>query len=571
MKTAAPVFDRPNQHVVRKASPYGPVGSGATSYHPSHRVRARRRPPIRSSTATHRSSRWPRPRRSLDGALIAVVFVLAVSTAASVVVPPLHLRVIAPSLDLVLDTLATVVTLAVALLGWARFRELGEPMDVLRAAAFLVLAIANGLLVVLAITGLERQAGLALEAPGQAPLYVFTFARVFAAALLVLGGIASLRTRRVDHAPVIVLGSAAVMLLLIALAQVGTDRLPSLEFIGVLGLQDSAPGTGSLLPAPTPLGAALQVLGAALFLWAAGLSRRLYRRDQRIGDGYLALGLVFAAFAQVDAATSPGVYTGLATSGDVLRLAFDVILLLGIQAEAGAAFSRLRRAHEDQARLQVVELERAALEERTRLSRELHDGLAQHLWLAKLKSGRLAALPDLGLEGRALAGELGGAIDAGLVEAQQAVAALRVSAEPTGTLSDVMSRSVDEFGDRFGLRAEFEGQPDLPRLSPRVEAEALRIAQEALNNVRRHADATVVRVRAAVEDGHLVLVVHDNGCGFDPAAVGRSAFGLASMRERAALIGGELRIESRPLDGTRISLIVPVALVLAPAAASFRS
>ncbi|MHB8891850.1 MAG: sensor histidine kinase [Candidatus Limnocylindrales bacterium] len=499
-----------------------------------------------------------------------MVIVLAVGTAASVVVPPLHVRVIAPSLDLVLDTLATVVTLAVALLGWARFREHGEPMAVFRAAAFLVLAIANGLLVVLAITGLERQSGLALEAPGQAPLYVFTFARLFAAALLVLGGIASIRTRRVDHAPVIVLGSAAAMLLIIALAQVGADRLPSLGFIGVLGLQGSAPGAGSLLPTPTPLGAAMQVLGAALFLGAAGLSRRLYRRDRRIGDGYLAIGLVFAAFAQVDAAASPSVYAGLATSGDALKLAFDVILLLGIQAEALATFSRLRRAHEDQARLQTVELEHAALEERTRLSRELHDGLAQHLWLAKLKSRRLAALSDLGLEGRTLAGELGEAIDAGLVDAQQAVAALRVSAEPTGTLSEVMSRSMDEFADRFGLRTEFDGQPDLPRLSPRVQAEALRIAQEALNNVRRHADATVVRVRAAVEDGHLVLVVHDNGRGFDPTSVGRSAFGLASMRERAALIGGELRIESRPLDGTRISLLVPVALVVSPASEGFR-
>jgi len=409
-----------------------------------------------------------------------------------------------------------------------------------------------------------------LVAPGQAPLYVFTFARVFAAALLVLGGIASIRTRPVDHAPVIVLGSAAAMLLIFVLAQVGADRLPSLGFIGVLGLPGTTPDAGSLIPTPMPLGAAMQVLGAALFLWAAGLSRRLYRRDQRIGDAYLVIGLVFAAFAQVDAAASPSVYAGLATSGDVLRLAFDVILLLGIGAEARAAFSKLRRAHEDQARLQAVELEHAALEERTRLSRELHDGLAQDLWLAKLKTGRLAALPDLGLEGRALAAELGEAIDAGLVEAQQAVAALRMSAEPTGTLSEVMARSVDEFAERFGLRAEFESQPDLPRLPPRAQAEALRIAQEALTNVRRHADATVVLVRAAVENGRLVLVVQDNGRGFDPSAVGRSAFGIASMRERAALIGGEVRIESRPRDGTRISLFVPVPLVVAPASEGIR-
>ncbi len=497
-----------------------------------------------------------------------MVIVLSVAAAASAIVPSLHVRVVAPSLDLVLDTIAALVTFAVALLGWARFREHGEPTAVFRAAAFLVLAIANGLLVVLAIAGLERQAGLALEAPGQAPLYVFTFAGVFAAALLVMGGIASIRTRRVDHAPVIVLGSAGAMLLIIALAQVGADRMPSLGFMGVLELQDSAPSAGLLLP--TPLGAAMQVLGAALFLWAAGLSRRLYRRDQRIGDEYLAIGVVVAAYAQVDAAASPSVYAGLVTSGDLLKLAFAVILLLGIQAEASAAFSKLRRAHADQARLQAVELEHAALEERTRLSRELHDGLAQDLWLAKLKSGRLAALPDLGLEGRALAAELGEAIDAGLVEAQQAVAALRMSAEPTGTLSEVMSRSVDEFAERFGLRAEFESQPDLPRLPPRAQAEALRIAQEALTNVRRHADATVVLVRAAVENGRLVLVVQDNGRGFDPSAVGRSAFGIASMRERAALIGGEVRIESRPRDGTRISLFVPVPLVVAPASEGIR-
>ena len=176
--------------------------------------------------------------------------------------------------------------------------------------------------------------------------------------------------------------------------------------------------------------------------------------------------------------------------------------------------------------------------------------------------GRLSVLPDLGLEARALARELGEAIDAGLAEAQHAVAAMRLPGEPTGTFGELMSRSVDEFADRFGLRVEFECEHGLPGLSARAQAEALRIVQEALNNVRRHADATVVRVRAGVEAGRLVVVVGDNGCGFDPDTVGRTAFGLASMRERAALIGGELHIDSRFRDGTRISLFVP--LVLAP-------
>jgi signal transduction histidine kinase len=315
------------------------------------------------------------------------------------------------------------------------------------------------------------------------------------------------------------------------------------------------------VPSATPLGVVVEVVGAALFLWAAGISRSLYRRDGSIGDAYLTVGLVFAAFAQVEVAFHPGAYTGLVTIGDVMRLAFDVILLLGIQAEAAAAMSGLRRANDDLARLQVVELERAALQERARLARELHDGLAQDLWLAKLATGRLAALPDLGLAARALAEELSGTIDDGLAEARQAVAALRLSAGSPGTLCEMLASSVDDFADRFGLQVEFDCQGDLPPMSARAQAESLRITQEALTNVRRHADATVVRVRAALEEGRLVVVIGDNGRGFDPDAVGGSGFGVASMRERAALIGGELHIDSRPQDGTRVRLIVPFATV----------
>ncbi|HEY5630373.1 MAG TPA: sensor histidine kinase, partial [Candidatus Limnocylindrales bacterium] len=494
----------------------------------------------------------------LDWTLVVVVVVLATGLAASRLAHEFEVQAVAPSLDLVLDTLTTVVTLSVAVLAWVRFRERGEPVAPFQAAAFLVLAIANGLNVGLVVTGLDRQAGMTLGVPGQAPLYDFTLARLFAAALLVLGGVGALRAWRLDHAGGIVLGSAFAVVTMFVLVQVGADRLPSLGAVSTYWLPTGEADLTAALPTPMPLGAAVQVLGAALFLWAAGLARRLYRRDQSIADAYVAVGLVFAAFAQVDAAFYPSIYTGLVTGGDVLRLAFDVTLLLGIQAEAGATLSRLRRANERLARLRVVELERAGLEERTRLARELHDGLAQDLWLAKLKSRRLAGLPDLGAEGRCLAGEVGDAIDAGLAEAQQAVAALRLSGEPAGTLCEVMSRSMDEFADRFGLRAELECGSDVPALPARAQAEALRITQEALNNVRRHADATVVRVKVAVNGGRLVLVVGDNGRGFDPEAVGPSAFGLASMRERAALIGGELSIESQPHDGTRVSLLLPL-------------
>ncbi len=213
-----------------------------------------------------------------------------------------------------------------------------------------------------------------------------------------------------------------------------------------------------------------------------------------------------------------------------------------------------------QVELQLVDRERAlaAAQERERLARELHDGLAQDLWLAKLKATRLAAQPELAAESRALTDEVTAAVDAGIAEAREAVAAMRLLGEPGASFRELLSRMLEDFEDRFGLAVEFECAADLRALSARTEAEVLRIAQEALTNVRRHADATLVRVRAAVEDDQLVLEVKDNGRGFDVEAVGDSAYGLAGMRERGAAIGGRIGIASAPRRGTLVRLVVPV-------------
>jgi signal transduction histidine kinase len=509
----------------------------------------------------------PRP-ALLDAALIGVAAVLVLGMIAAAAMPRLLVGIVNPSLDLVIHTVATVVTMSVAALGLVRFRQARDPGAAFQAVAFLVLAIVNLLTVLLVTTGLDGPVGMAIEAPAEAPLYAIVSARIFAAALLVVGGITSLQSRRVHRGVVFVLGVAVATLGVLAVVHVSAGRLPPLWTIGpAQPSQDVSLATWLLSP-PTSLGAATQALGAALFMWAAILSRRLYRRDGLPGAGYLAAGLVFAAFAQIQPTLYPGIYAGIVTTGDLLRLAFDVILFVGIQAQASTHLASLQQANDAMARSREVDAENASLQERTRLSRELHDGLAQDLWLAKLKTGRLAALPDLGAEARALAGELGDAIDAGLAEAQHAVAAMRLPGELAGTFPELMSRCVDEFADRFGLRAEFECEQTLPPLTPRAQAEALRIAREALNNVRRHADATVVRVRASVEAGRLVVMVGDNGRGFDPGAVGPTAFGLAGMRERASLIGGELRIDSRPQGGTRVSLLVPLARAVIPIGAA---
>ena len=488
----------------------------------------------------------------LDVALVATVVALAGVTIAMILIPSLRARVLAPALDLALDSAAFVVTSSIAGLAWVRYRERHESFALFQSTAFLVLAIANTN-AILETIGPDIRSPLTMTEPGHEQLYVFTAARMLTAIFLVIGGYASLRGRRPGHPRLILATSAVAMTALVAWIHVTSASLPAL-------ITPIGPTLGQLptsAPAMTPVGAATQVLGAVLFGAAAVICRELWRRDRSIGDAYVTFGLVLAAFAQVLGAISPSTHPGPVASGDFLRIGFYLTLLLAIEAEARALLSRLQRANRTLEQLRYTEVERAALEERAWLSRELHDGLAQDLWLAKLKVGRLSGL-GLSEEARTVAGEVSGAIDLGLAEARQAVVALRMAAESEDTFGELMGRFVEDFEDRFGLRVEFECSPDLPALPVRTQAELLRIAQEALTNARRHADATIVRVRACTEGSCVSLTVIDNGHGFDVSKARTGSFGIDAMRERAAIIGGGLTISSAPGDGTRVDVTAPL-------------
>ncbi len=498
----------------------------------------------------------PRRATSLDrlDRVLVVAIVILVGTLVVALVPGVEVRIVAPGLDLTFDAMTTLITLAAAVLAWARFRDRGQRAALFQVAAFAVLALANVVAATLALGSLAAASGSSPVPFSEDALYVSILARVMAAALLVAAGGIPLRGGGAGRPLAVVGAPVAILAAGVALAPLLTPILPSL-------IERSAAGggsAGSVLPGATPANAALQLAGAVLFLGAAGLSRRRHRRGGSVSDRYLAVGLVVAAFAQLHLAFFPSAYAGVTTSGGLLYLVFDVILILGIEAETWAYVSSLRQANLGLLRLKDAEIDRVAIEERARLSRELHDGLAQDLWLAKLKLGRLAALPDLEPEARLLCDELERAIDSGLAEARQAVMALRVAEDPGASFGELMGRYVDDFADRFGLQAEFACADGVPRLGTRVEAELLRIAQEALSNVRRHADATVVWVRVGVDGGRVVLTVRDNGQGFDPAATSQAGFGLTSMRERATLIGGRITVSSRPRDGTIVSVDLAV-------------
>ncbi|MEI7743589.1 MAG: sensor histidine kinase, partial [Chloroflexota bacterium] len=312
------------------------------------------------------------------------------------------------------------------------------------------------------------------------------------------------------------------------------------------------------LPNATPLGAALHLVTAGLFFAGAYASRRLWRDDRAVIDGWIAVGLIFAGFGELHWTLYPSAHPGQVSTGDLFRLACALCLLLGLEGAVRAGLHDLRAANARLAAMRDAEAERAVLEERARLARELHDGLAQDLWLAKLRTGELAAMDDLPEAARLVAQEAVAAIDIGLGEAREAVAALRGSTHPDAGFADVVRRTVEEYGDRFSLRVEFsfEGEDSQP-IEPRTKAEILRITREAMTNAARHAEASVVGVRLGMRDGRVTLRVVDNGRGFNPASVRPGAFGLVSMRERAALIGGRLRVVSRLGDGTRVVLTAP--------------
>jgi signal transduction histidine kinase len=490
--------------------------------------------------------------------LMAVVpIALAIFTFLVLVEPTLGPAIINLRLALAIDAVATLVAAAVAILGWVRYREGGDEAALWRASALLVLGTINGLMATATIFGVEAGFGLSLDEPGQLPLWASVLARGLAGGLLIMAGLVANRRARQVRRPLLVLWGPSMLITVIVFIAAGLpDQLPDLvQSPGMAQLQGDP--TAALMPGTAPLLILVEALLAIGYLYAAALSYQAYQRNGRGTDGVLAVGLMLAAFSQVLFAVHPGTYSTLVTAGDILRVAFYGTLLATLAVEVRGDIRALRAANDELTRLQEAELVRAAAEERAHLARELHDGMSQELWYAKLKQGRLLALPEIVGTARELAGEVAGAIESALAEARQAILALRPA--EGGSYAEVVQRYVADFSDRFGIAAECRCEAAADRLSPRAQAELLRIVQEALANVRKHADATLVRVELTETGDGLELRVSDNGKGFATDQVGRAGYGLSSMEQRAAIIGGSLTIDSRELDGTRVLVQMPLA------------
>jgi signal transduction histidine kinase len=201
----------------------------------------------------------------------------------------------------------------------------------------------------------------------------------------------------------------------------------------------------------------------------------------------------------------------------------------------------------EHARLYEASQELSVLEERNRLARELHDALTQSLF---------------GLRLRLEAGDVEGAsslLEEIFGELRSLIFQLRPPTLALEGLAPSLAKHLDVVGRTHGLATKLEAASVGP-LDEDAEQALFRIAQEAITNAVRHAEAGEVLVRLERRDGDVVLEVRDDGHGFDPAARAISArrLGLVSMRERAASLGGRLTIESTIGQGTTVRAEVPI-------------
>jgi signal transduction histidine kinase len=210
-------------------------------------------------------------------------------------------------------------------------------------------------------------------------------------------------------------------------------------------------------------------------------------------------------------------------------------------------------------RLSAQSRQSAVMAERNRMARDIHDTLAQGFTgvIVQLEAAgeamsqsRTARVSDHLNQASELARE-------SLREARRSVQALRPQALEGKQLSDALKDLVKKMTAGTTVKAEFTSQGEQQKLPPEWEANLLRIGQEVLTNVLRHAQASEFEVRLVFDGREIRLDLRDNGCGFNPRRR-HEGFGLQGMEERAEGMGGQLTIQSAAGKGTAISIVLPV-------------
>ncbi len=462
-----------------------------------------------------------RPAR--DAAVRRTLLAAGVGGAVTVVVaalPSVRLAYRSPDGHLVLETVMAMIGAFVALLVYGRFRRSLALQDLLVVHALGIMAVAS----LFFVTG-PMSIGASPESPiaSWAPMVV----RLVAAGLLLAGALAG--SRQVPAGAHGARDTVVTVLLLAGLAvtvQLLAAYLPT-------AVTTFAPPEDSGRPRFEGHPAVLAAQGLILvcFAVAAFVLTRQARATRDELTGWLAAACAVGAWSRVNYLLFPSLYSTWLYTGDLLRLGFYALLLVGALREVRTYWAAQAVA--------------AVAAERARLSRDLHDGAVQEMGYILQQTGGHAL--DAATSERVRA-----AAERALAEARRAVAALAAPVDQS--LAEAVREAVIEVGDRYDVPVTLvDGQAtsaaDAPLPAEHREA-LVRIAREATANAARHACASQVTVSL----GPGSLSVTDDGSGFDPSRVPAGRFGLVSMRDRAEGLDGSLTLTTAPGTGTAVEV-----------------
>ncbi|MBI4639995.1 MAG: GAF domain-containing sensor histidine kinase [Candidatus Tectomicrobia bacterium] len=251
-----------------------------------------------------------------------------------------------------------------------------------------------------------------------------------------------------------------------------------------------------------------------------------------------------------------GVLAVAALSSNALRTPGEVHLLEAIGERVATAIANAR-LHQ-----QVQHL--AVQQERGRIAREMHDGMAQVLAYVNAQTLAVKKLLSDGrvVEGNEELARMQETVRQLYADVREGILGLRMASRMGQGLLPALKEYLEQYQDMCGIEVHFEASPETSlRISPPAELQLMRIVQEALSNVRKYASASAVEVTLIQNGNELLVEVTDNGLGFDPTHLpptGWPRFGLQTMRERAEAVGGHFVIESKPGQGTRVVVGVPL-------------
>jgi signal transduction histidine kinase len=481
-----------------------------------HDENARRHAFLIGSGASADKTYMRRQRTELQAWLwgeIVLFGLLAASLALLVAYPTLRTQYDRPQLLLVLETTMALAGVLVALLAGVRFSVTGLRTDLLLAAGFLIWSLSTVAFAIIpaldngSLSRADAWATLAGSIAGQGLIATAPF----------VSGRSRFRERAVrDAVLVAAVALAAVWLLLRAHG----GGLPALT---------ASPGVGA---APSGLASALAVQAFLNLLAIVGWGRRLAETGDDLAQ-WLALGFTLLLFASLHLVFAPPRGPMYVAADDYLRLVAFALMLVG-------AWRAIRSA----------ELGRAVAEERARVAREIHDGLAQYLFAVSTHAQML----ESGTPVEEVGPQLKEAAALAQQEARFAILALS-SASGTAPFDSALRRYVEFLTADGGLAVDLEIDPGI-RLAPDEQIEIFRIVQEGLGNVRRHANATRAEVVIGRRlSGERFVAIEDDGEGFPPDAA-TTGNGLRNMRDRASSIDGGFSVRSTPGLGTALEVVL---------------